>query len=620
MKDKSSLVINRLKNLLRSGYSLSCSCSFGKDSTCVLILLLQAIKEMVEDGEHVPQCFLLTVDTRREMPQMSQYVLGAVANLQVFVARNRLPLEVIEVQPPISGRFTWTTLGRGKLPRYVGMSRDCAVDEKINPSQKILKQLEKQTSGKVIALVGSRVSESNARSINMNRFQMDEVTISIVDNLRTYAPISDWTIDDVWGLLVACRESEKRPPLFDTYLKNMDELMELYRAANEGTCGLIIGDKGNRTSCGSRFGCAWCCAHGSDPDKSLSSMIKEDPEAYGYMEGLLQFRNLLIAYRFDMSRRDFRGRHISDANYMKVTPDYFNGHTKRELYRYLLTLDAIEQERAARHEEAYYSGKIPLTPQNYLLTQPMFQFISWPDLIGIEFQWSLCRDFDEAAPAAKDWIDVHELGIRYHMPVVPEAARVPIPEHRWFDVSETEDVVGLFHPMEDGRPLKVAYSKELEVQEGAGFDYLTLVRENYYNLHKIDTSEMARIIIHRGYLRPRKADYMMYEAIAKRHDYIYRQIRRKKPITENVLTGEDKLMTVNEYLIENSIDNQTHNELLAELRIKELESQDQVDWLGVDSVLEMESTSKKTVMKKHDRVTGESVHMYTPMGQQSTLF
>ncbi|WP_375147503.1 hypothetical protein, partial [Vibrio parahaemolyticus] len=130
---------------------------------------------------------------------------------------------------------------------------------------------------------------------------------------------------------------------------------------------------------------------------------------------------------------------------MKVVADYLNPMTKRELLRYLMTLDALEVERARKAEEDYYSGNIEQTDYNAMLTQPMFEFVSKDDILSVDFCWSMGRDFpNEASPAARDYIDIHELGTRYYIPEIPAKEKVTIPKPRWFDVNEVvENVEGL---------------------------------------------------------------------------------------------------------------------------------------------------------------------------------
>ncbi|EGR5063497.1 hypothetical protein C1E47_15765 [Vibrio cholerae] len=613
--------IAKIQTLLRSGYSLSIGYSGGKDSTCVLVLTIEAVRRMLDAGEYVPQCYVTTSNTRREMPEMEQYMLDKLVALSIFIARNNLPFEILEVEPSLSGRFTWTCIGRGKLPRYVGQSRDCARDEKIVPQQKAIRKIQKDSGGNVVMLVGSRFEESTARANNMAKFKMDSTTLTISDGMYSYAPISYWELDDVWDLLVGVSQnSDGESRYFRTFVKNFDDLVTLYRDANEGLCGVIVGDSGAKSGCGSRFGCAWCLVNG-ERDKSLESLLDES-ERYMYMEGLSKFRKFLYNIRWDMTRRDWRGRCISEAGFMKVTPDYFSPRTKRELLRYLITLDVLELERAKTWEQKWNANEIEHTEENRVLCGPMFNFVTWDDIVAIEFQWSLTRDFNESSPAARDWIDIYDFGVRYHIPDVPESPRVTIPSHRWFDVNPVLEnsisgIKGLL-PHRD-EVLNFSESKELEVELGCGFEYLSMVRSSFYKLNHIPISEFSRVCIHKGWIKMQKRDFDEYDKIARRSDYIYKLMIQECPTTDDEITECERLMTVDEYLRENSISDQAHEEILSSLRLKRLESQPQQDIFGAESIASVVPI-KKVKIKASDNVVTESLFsLEQALTQQSLL-
>jgi 3'-phosphoadenosine 5'-phosphosulfate sulfotransferase (PAPS reductase)/FAD synthetase len=245
-RSKLDNALENIKALLKSGHHLSVGYSAGKDSSCVLILLLEAIRQLLEERVHVPHCYVMNSNTRMEMPQMDYYVMGQLMQLRNYIAKHNLPVSVEEVEPSLSGRFTWTVIGRGKLPRYVGQSRDCFRDMKIVPQQRLIRQLKAESNGDYISMEGVRFDESAVRADTMKRFLMDGVNISVVDGTNTYAPIAEWDLDDVWELIAGCATHEETdtPRLFRTFTANFSEMMTLYRDANSGICGVIIGDGG----------------------------------------------------------------------------------------------------------------------------------------------------------------------------------------------------------------------------------------------------------------------------------------------------------------------------------------------------------------------------------------
>lgn len=599
--------INKIQSLLLSNQALSVGFSGGKDSTCVLVVFLEAIKRLVESGHtNLPTCYVLNANTRREMPLIASYAEYVLVQLQIYCASNKLPVEVHQVEPDLTGRFTWYCLARGKLPRYAGQSSDCAVMEKINPQQNLVKRLQQENGIEIVALVGTRLDESDSRRRSMMKYSMDEATIVKTDNGKTFAPIADWDIDQVWEFLTGCQSADKPARIFPTFLPDFHEMTELYRAANDGVCGVITGDDGNRANCGSRFGCSYCTMSG-DRDKSLESMIETEPEKYGFLLPFVKFRKFLLSIRFDMNRRDFKGRKVSDAGYIKVTPDYFSPATKRELFRYLVTMDAEEIERARRHEKLWYENKIEHNEFNKLLCSPVFQNITQDDVLAIDFMWSIGRDFREASPAARDFLEIHDLGHRYHIPDVPVSERISIPKHRWFNISaclpyeqEVEGISGFLVHQNGVTEVDVTFADKMMLSPAAGFCYLQCVRDLYFDLHLMDPTEICRAALKNEWVYMRKADLKRYDDITKRNDYIYKLYATEKPRRENE-DGDDVLMTVSDFLIENSISDEEHNQLLEAQKRSELEEEYEHDLFGVDSVIDVMFTQhpqKQSTLKK----------------------
>lgn len=592
--------VERLINLLKSGYSLSIGFSGGKDSTCVLIIFLEAMRRVIAEGHpNIPKCYVLNSNTKREMPLIDSYAEWSLTQIQIFAAKNNLPVEVHQVKPSLTGSFNYYCIGRGKLPRFPGQTRDCAIGEKIQPQQKLVKKIEAESNCEIITLLGTRLDESAARKRSMERFDMDEVSIVEVEGKKTFAPIANFELDDVWDLIAGCVQYDGKPArIYNTYTPNFDEMMQLYRDANSGTCGVIVGDKGNKSSCGSRFGCAWCTVSG-ERDNSLESMLEQD-EAYSFMKPFVKFRQFLLNIRFDMNSRDFRGKRI-DHGWMKVLPDYFKPEVKRQLLRFLITMDRMEVERAKKHEAMYYSGKIEKTELNELLCYPMFENITKDDILAIDFVWSLNRDFEDASPAARDYLAIHELGERYYIPEVPRAERITIPKARWFDVSNDlpnqQEVQGILPPGWNIESLDCDFADEMQVNMAGGFMYVDAVREHYYDLKKVDIAETCRAALRNRWISIRRADLLRYDAIARRHDYILRLFQSERPMKENE-DGDMVMMNVHEYLIDNSIDQETFESIKSDLQKQELADDYAFDLFGVESVVDAINELKDNKPKK----------------------
>lgn len=94
---------------------------------------------------------------------------------------------------------------------------------------------------------------------------------------------------------------------------------------------------------------------------------------------------------------------------------------------YLLTLDALEVERAEQHDADLVASRIPDTPENRDLCEAQFQMITPVQLVAIDFMLSMHHYAPHAFPAVSAWYEVHRLGRRYRIPQVDTFPKVPIP-------------------------------------------------------------------------------------------------------------------------------------------------------------------------------------------------
>lgn len=622
---KCEIVIGYITELLLQGFGLSASMSGGKDSTAVVILMLEAIKRLKEKGAAVRRCYILNSNTLIDMPALDDYLIDVFSNIEMFVAKHGLDVCIERVIPPCSGRFTWITLGRGKLPSFPGGSRDCAIDMKIKPMQSRITQIEKEAGGRIISLVGSRSEESVARNASLERFGLTGANVVEVDNHLTFAPISDWEVDDVWACIWGvCSDKGQAPKLFHSFLANFEPLVRIYRDANEGTCGIVFGDRGNRSPCSSRFGCAFCSL--STRDRSLESLIKENEDLYGFMKPFLRFRAHLFNIRWDMNRRDWRGRSVS-CNHLKVVPDYFSSETKRELFRFLCTIDANEIDRARAHQEKWDLGQLEQTSENERLCSPMFQLISYTDVLLIDLQWAINRDFPwEPSPAASDYIRIHELRQRYDIPSLTTHERAQIPKARWLPINDThlgaQAPVGINELFTPELLQKLNYSDKLEVTDGAGWEYVGLVRSHFYHLNMCRPNDFIRAALTNDWVRVSKGQLERWHAIALRNDYVHKRIMCCNSIIADD-DGEECLMSMTDFLIDNSISDAELQNIRRQKQRESILSDEQMDLLGYESLfhaMEKAEQLNKAPLKKPKRVNKTHISEYADANGQLDVF
>lgn len=577
--------IARIDQIIDQGYTCSSATSFGKDSTVVLVLMLEAIRRRVEAGLYVPAAFVTNANTGTENPSMDTYVEAMITELEMYCTRHGLPITVVKVQPSMTSTFAYATLGRGKLPVFAGASRSCSVDWKLRPQQKALKQLLStlQSPGELVTFVGTRLSESATRAANMRERGEEEAGRLVLNEHGSYncSIIADWEMEEVWEFLMACEAKRGGP--YRTFVDSFDWCLELYKEANEGTCAIITGDGGNKAACGSRFGCAWCTVTG-ERDKSMEAMIASAPEKHGHMAGINRFRNHLINTRWDMGRRDWIGRTTSDAGYINVTGTAYNAEMRRELLRYLLTLDVLEEERAEEHDARMFRGELERTESNEILRGSTFQFIPPKNLLAIDFAWSLSYGFDHAFPALSEWYEIRVLGKRYLIDDFTPTEKGIIPEQRWFkfdDWQSPAQEMGLqdayleatnkhryperpamrtIRDRFEGKDRNIVYfeeADEMEIDPADAMCFVDAFDDAFYAMAKgLAPTDSAKFYLNKGMVKLAKGKAAEYDAMARRAQF-WRRMERD-------LAGTD----LRSYIRHHSISNAEHEQILESMKVE----------------------------------------------------
>lgn len=581
--EKAEVAIRRIGEIIDAGYTLSGAISFGKDSSVILVLMLEAIKRRIDAGIQVPTCYVSHSNTLVENPAMDTYTEAMLVELEAYTQRHGLPVEVVKVTPSITSSFAYSTIGRGKLPVFAGASRACSIDWKLRPQQKALKQIlaTLQNPGDLVTLLGTRFSESATRGNNMRgRGENATDLVPTEGGGYTCSVIAEWEVTDVWELLMACEGRRNGP--YRTYVEDFSWCLELYKDANEGLCAIITGDGGNRASCGSRHGC-WNCTSTGDRDKSMEAMIDSAPEKHGHLDGVNKLRNFLIQTRWDMSRREILGRKVSEAGHFGVGPTNYSADMRRELLRYLLTLDVLEEERAEAHDAAMFRGDI--TDGGLEMIQSLrgitFQHITPKQLIAIDFAWSLSHGFDHAFPALREWYEIRVLGKRYPIPPLEAVQKSGVPAMCWYPIPEGEGPAyeeGLQDafiaaanreqypsrpPMRtirdryQGKPRQVVYYEEADEMEIDAAEATLFVEafdeERYLVSQSFPAWDSAKIYLNHGLIKLGRGKAADYDELARRAQYWSRVQRR--------LGGDD----LGEYLMANAITDAEHKRLLEAL-------------------------------------------------------
>jgi DNA sulfur modification protein DndC len=441
---KMEAAIAVLMGLIRAGHPL-CGTASGKDSTCATILMLEAVRRVAEQGHVQPAHYISSANTTIENSSLARHIETMLEEVDDHAAAHGLGVTTHIATPSLAMQFVVSTIGRGTLVRTVENGvragkriRACATDWKLIPQGRLRAALERDATARgdreIVTVLGNRIAESASRGVAMlARAESAIAPTRDANSALTISPLRDWSVDDIWLMLTLFADEAKRPFPCAFSVRSIERLSDLYRAGNDGMCGVVLGESGQRSACGSRFGCVFCCVVG-DRDKSLESMIRE-PE-HAYMAGLNDFRNYLLATQWDLKRRELVGRSLSSAGYVRVQPDVLSFGERMNLLRYLLTLDALEIERAEQHDADLAAGLIPDTPENRELCDVQFEMITPSQLVAIDFMLSMHHYAPHAFPAVSAWYEVHRLGRRYRIPKVDTFPKVPITNHGWFLVGQ----------------------------------------------------------------------------------------------------------------------------------------------------------------------------------------
>lgn len=269
--------------------------SGGKDSTMLLQLVWNAIKEMPEELRNTRDVYVVCNNTLVENPKIIQYNEQVLDNIQKSSATKSLPFKVIKTTPKLEDTFWVNLIGKGYAAPN-STFRWCTARLKIDPTTEFIKSKISEV-GEAIILLGTRSEESSSRakSIEKSKIHIDGERLRkhVLPNAYVFAPIKDVTTTEVWQYL-----NQVSSP----WGSNNKQLNALYRNANGGDCPLVIDD--STPSCGnSRFGC-WVCTV-VKRDKSMEGLVENGED---WMQPLMDFRDMLVTYRNHPEWRENRRR------------------------------------------------------------------------------------------------------------------------------------------------------------------------------------------------------------------------------------------------------------------------------------------------------------------------
>lgn len=270
--------------------------SGGKDSTCTLQLVWQALSGLPEEQRRKP-VFVISSDTLVETPVIVRYIDVTLERIDAAARAQGLPIQTQKVMPRVDRSFWVNLIGRG-YPAPSRRFRWCTERLKIEPADEFIRERVAEY-GEVVMVLGVRTSESATRAQSMSFHKIKGSLLSRHSSLLNafvYAPIEAFSTDDVWTYLL-----QNDSP----WGNDNRDLVAMYRNAASGECPLVVDT--TTPSCGnSRFGC-WVCTVVTK-DKSMEAMIDSGED---WLEPLLDYRDMLAETQDPAKKRlyrDFRRR------------------------------------------------------------------------------------------------------------------------------------------------------------------------------------------------------------------------------------------------------------------------------------------------------------------------
>ena len=361
-----------------AGKACATGYSSGKDSSVLASLVLNVARMRIEQDLPVPTLILSHGNTLIENPAVDLLAKAEMKRIKAYADRHGFGDKlIIDIATPnLSNHYFVQVLAGRTIATFPENGAKCSEMLKVAPLSKQKRRLRKQFGlDGMVTMIGTRLDESAARGRAM-RDRGESAIEPVVNDQgeQILSPIMHWSTDHIFEYLGYVKAG-----LIESY-SDFDDLLEVYRGANGGSCELSImaNGKAPSTACGARTGCTICLRvaplrAGKDGgiapqrEESLNNMVKD--EKYAYMAGLARYRDYLAACHYDPSKRSWLGRTVNeDDSTVAISPDAYSPDHCRDLIAMALTLDVEEIEAAEQ-----------------LGIAPRFTLLRPEDVVGIDY-------------------------------------------------------------------------------------------------------------------------------------------------------------------------------------------------------------------------------------------
>jgi len=108
-----------LVGIIKAGHPL-CGTASGKDSTCAVILMLEAVRRVSAERARQPAHYVSTANTTIENVSLAQHIETMLEEIDSFAADHMLDVTTHVAAPSLAMQFVVSTIGRRTLVRTPG--------------------------------------------------------------------------------------------------------------------------------------------------------------------------------------------------------------------------------------------------------------------------------------------------------------------------------------------------------------------------------------------------------------------------------------------------------------------------------------------------------------------
>ena len=363
--------------------------SGGKDSTTALQLIWTAIKALPPE-RRTKKIYVISSDTLVETPVVANYIDVSLRRIAEAAVEQGMPIETKKVMPEVDKSFWVNLIGRG-YPAPSRRFRWCTERLKIEPANDFIKSRIAEF-GEVVMVLGVRSQESATRAQVMSLHRIEGSRLSrhsSLLNAYVYAPIADFSTDEVWSYLL-----QNQSP----WGNDNRDLVAMYRNAASGECPLVVDT--STPSCGnSRFGC-WVCTV-VERDKAMEAMIDSGEE---WLTPLLEFRDMLASTQDPARKLEYRDhrRRTGGVSFIGDTDRVMPGPYTMDFRRILLRR-LLETQREVAAEAPIGEAPILIHPEELQEIRRLWRTErgDWEDSVPRIVRETLGRDRDFVEP---NWV------------------------------------------------------------------------------------------------------------------------------------------------------------------------------------------------------------------------